>query len=569
MKRLFLFTTVLILMVFAIPNVVKAQNPFNPALIIEAKDTSGQCHDVLLGGLPAHANAYSHGNMLVNGAICDLYVYCWDSGPFLYPNYGFAVRQYIAGTPINSSTLPMYEDYRTPSTASPQGASASAASIDAVILEENGEPYILVCYYDYYMSHQYFIELYKWTGMGGLVLQVGPQPVSVSSGSAFDWINLDAYNLNNFMLTWCEGGKIYAKAGTMASGFNMGNTVRLDNSIYGIDAGLQTDVALTNVGGSSLATHFVYTNTNKKKLLVTTLPFNTIYTATPSAVMIPTLEDLRVTPGLFKVPRIDAPDNYPENDWSYVVADHRQGRDNIFTGLHHAGNSLHFNLNDGTFLPAPPIASSPNHTNDIPVIAYERSGNDLYYCWYYKSSTQPLSPSVKGYIGLKITNTGTQIGLNNKYWIVQDAAQHTSGQPAIALSTQNDASPELFLAFLQTENLVTLGYTGIKTVPWNHFPFRPNPSTGITHLDNNSAFYPAPNPFQETFKIISKDNYSDICSLVITDLTGREIIKLNGSLKYINQKLKAESPNLLPAIYFGAIRNNQGESMDFKIVKIK
>lgn len=520
--------------------------------------------------MPGNVTAYSYGGLNAGGSGggSDLYVYTWDADSLNYPCAGLAVREYAAGTPVNSGTAPVAED-NNPA----PFWNNTVQSTEAVILQDAANNiYILVAYYQ---NPRFAIDFYQWTG-GSLVHFSGPQNITVNGSVPFGRIHLDAINLDRFVITWEESGRIYAKAGTVTTGINIGNTVELDNSTIG-GAALQPDVALMNQVGGSLKAHFAYTNPNQNRLYVTTLDFNTLFSApppSPSPVLLsPVLADLQNTTGRYESPRIDAPDNLGSDDWSYVVAEHLPTSDIISAGVKAGASLQHFRLNDGSLgNPAIAVTVSGLRENNRPVVAYDNTGQNLYYCWHYKGAApyMPDPNSDRAYVGLKMTNTGILLG-GPLYWRAQANPTQTSSLYGIALSPQNDASPELFMAFLQNLPVTGDNYAiGVKTVAWSATQFRPGPLS-LTEMEGAIDLQAYPNPFYESFRLkVDKTNKEIYYKLLLSDPLWHRVLSLEGTIEALNRQLAGAMPLLPSGIYFLDISGQEDKSQKrLKVVKIK
>src|SRR5690606_39742481 len=91
----------------------------------------------------------------------------------------------------------------------------------------------------------------------------------------------------------------------------------------------------------------------------------------------------------------------------------------------------------------------------------------------------------------------------NQYCQIPDAPDNTNYSPAIGLSTQNDASPELFTAYTQWPNPVTpFYYFGLKTVDWSMTGgFRPEVPLTVVETNKDHLLYVFLNPFSTDFTI--------------------------------------------------------------------
>src|SRR5690606_36650709 len=343
-----------------------------------------------------HNSAYSYCNLNSK----NYYVYTWDGGNNLstpFPSSGMSFLAYNTGTSIGAGFAG--------SSVNPIGFPANdAVSIEAVFLQNSNHLFVACTYY-MPSTQRFMLNLFSWDG-ANLNQETGyPIALSVAAPSTFEWIRSDALDLNKFIITWSEGGRIYTKAGKIVNNeLDLGNTVQLKMVDMACN---QPDVALINVESEELVmAHYAYTSNNNAWLYLASLPFNDVYSALPSSILPITIEDFQTSTGDYLLPRIDAPDSYDKDDWSYVVEENISGiGSSIFVGVMNQSIGLiHRNLNDGTEVGYPTVDLSPlPNTNTKPVVAYAQNSTDIYYCWGYEGNN-PSPPGINNYalIGLKI-----------------------------------------------------------------------------------------------------------------------------------------------------------------------
>jgi hypothetical protein len=76
----------------------------------------------------------------------------------------------------------------------------------------------------------------------------------------------------------------------------------------------------------------------------------------------------------------------------------------------------------------------------------------------------------------------------------------------------------------------------------------------------------SPNPFTENIKISSTNNDA-VCNLIITDISGREILNTTSNIANLNTAITTANATLNSGIYFINIKNDSGILLNQKIVK--
>ncbi|MEN9522241.1 MAG: hypothetical protein RL065_618 [Bacteroidota bacterium] len=100
------------------------------------------------------------------------------------------------------------------------------------------------------------------------------------------------------------------------------------------------------------------------------------------------------------------------------------------------------------------------------------------------------------------------------------------------------------------------GSSGFRQATSNHIATTPS----MTRLNIS------PNPFTENIKITST-NIDAVCNLIITDISGRELLNTNGNNEQLNSALLICNAKLNAGIYFINIKNDSGILLNQKIVK--
>jgi len=506
-----------------------------------------------------NSSAYSYSNL--NNQ--DYYLYSWDGGSNLstpVPASGFAFLEYATGSGIG---LPPQ------SSVNPTGFPAGdAVSIEVVLLQSSTELLVLCTYYQV-STKRFMLNLFSWDGANLNQVTGYPINLSVAPPSNFEWIRLDALDLNKFIITWSEGGDIYTKAGKVGTNLTLGNTAQLAAQDMACN---QPDVALINAEEIELVmAHYVYTSGNDTKLYVAGIRFEDVYTSAPLAILANNIEDLQTANGSYRLPRIDAPDDFAKDDWSYVVEDYDPLTGSIiFAGVMNQSIGLdHYRLNDGSEpgYPTADLSAFPN-VNTKPVVAYAESGSDIYYGWGYEGNNPSIPASIDyTLLGIKIDNLGNfLVPVPNQvdYSLVPQQLDDASPQLSLALSGSNTHSSGLFIAF--TQSLAT-GYSmGIKSTSWSDAHFRPSP---VEILPNTVAdFSVYPNPFSTTIQLNSTRQVEPF-EIQLFDPLGRIILKSSGSLAEVNQTLFRYSNRLAAGHYFLQISKDEGVQLIFKLSKVQ
>lgn len=278
---------------------------------------------------------------------------------------------------------------------------------------------------------------------------------------------------------------------------------------------------------------------------------------------------------LYDVARIDAPDNelYSGHEaWSYVVTEHYGDQDLVFTGSYSESVGLvHGYLNDGSTVPCGNCDISGNPTmdpdiyNQRAVVAYSDNGTDRFYAWCLRRPGWLLPIlGVNGEATYVSVKTDAELNLlhtppaQDQYCRIPNEPDRTSFTPSIGLSTQNDASPELFTAYIQWEDqMSTTYYLGIKSVDWSTTTgFRPEAPVAILAADAPPTLQVYPNPFTTGFSMaLDGGAKGETYTLHIYDMLGRQMYSTEGTLTGINRLLKSQGENWPSGAYYLELRS--------------
>lgn len=537
---------------------------------------------------PANINAHSHGNLDINGVSSDLYVFTWDYGhPLLAVNRGFVVRQYNAGTPVESGTSPQYEAIRYQTNSH---LPSFTYSLEVGILRHDDSTFIALTYCsDIYNStsnsytRKYFLDIYYWNPLatGGPLIPIDDYhyELGITDDNSRYWIHQDVNNQNKIVIAWEQEDKIFTCAGEItSSGFQLSGAG--DISAPG---GLRKpDVAMMTESNGTTDLYYVATANDNTKLTVFAGDFNSLYN-TPSSFSV-TPNYSTAASGTYGLPRIDAPDNAQysgqENVWSCVVADHTGTNDYIFaatasnqTGIKQQilnNNSGLGNLNDIS------ATTNPNTIyNRRPTVAFSNENLNVFYAWIFRNSSWylPVNPLINSVSYLSVKTTLNFNLINNpasQYFIIpKNNYGYDNIVPAVGLSTQNDASPQLFTAFSMGTAEHYVPYFGLKTVDWNTVTgYKPGGNTtGITATLNADKTTVSPNPFHNGFQINLQEPSRQAYTLSLFNILGQKVYETKGDIEILNRGIKNVGNNLNTGTYFLQLKSENDKVFRKEIVK--
>jgi hypothetical protein len=458
----------------------------------------------------------------------------------------------------------------------------SASSVDAVILKYNDSIFIAVTYYDW-NSEKFMVDLYTWDTVGanhleqynGFGYPLDLTTYLPASTYPFGWIHIDGNALTKFVIAFDVDGEITCMAGDTDGplGLVPGNPMKFSNVPFTPYKSSRPDVAIFDYPVSNEVIVFLSCQShNFRQLALTTIAFDTLYAVGSLVpVFIPDVVHRINANGTFGLSRIDAPDHQNRRNCAVVVRDRDPvvGKDYIRTIINNHHIVSDFTLNDASTLTTLGDISGANSNQGSgePAVAYDDLGTSIYYCWPYRDDINQILGSDRSYVGLKLYDNGTLNGSSADYWVVQSGPGVTSSSPAIALSTQNTNSPELFMAFAQYDDNNLWEFCGNKTVSWTASAFRPNGSTGLVDFESHSISL-SPNPFNNSLRLELSNSTNEICQLYIYDLLGRLVFDYKGNLQTINNQLSSRLSKLPTGNYVAKV-NTADRFKTFNLVKVK
>lgn len=498
---------------------------------------------------PSNTNCHSYGNMLSNGNTYDLLVHSFDgvSGSTYTWGLGWTLHNQTSGTTVNGYiTNPI------------TGAQVIGTDV-AIVQENNGTIQFAVAFYR--QSVGFYVAYFN--------LNTGTNTVSLANTTLLmagtnnpTSIHIDVNERKDFVITFGLNNRVYACAGQVTTGPLpvLGNVVVVDNGGF---QNLYPDAALCNTP-QGLMTHFVYKNLTNNTIEEAVVPFGALLSG--AGVVPGTVENVVSGYGFYdNRPRIDCPDHAGSDQYSFVVATNQPQY--ILAGIKDvAGSNFVYPLNDGSL---PPTSFSLiNYKNWSPVVAYDVTTDLVHYAWVFSGiPMQPGWASNVGYAGVDVFNGNS--ATNPQYFQVETSGGDNIIYPsrAVALSGQNDESPEMYVTMTHKESTTLNDYINCKTVPWG--PGASYRTTGVATTTMNSLKATVfPNPSATGFKLAIENSGDKQLHASLTDVAGRRLFTTNGDLSAINDGLYNASQKLSAGVYFISL-SADGEKgfQQLKVVK--
>jgi hypothetical protein len=506
-----------------------------------------------------NTNCHSYGSLQFNsGDYYDVYVHTFDGQTGSIPPYTY-----------NWGVAWTLRNLTTPGTVNGYAANPipllDVTNMDVAIIQQNsGVVQFAVVYYRPSMG--YYVAFLNVNAVANTVALAAAPTLLMSSAGATNasGIHIDVNEAKNFVITFGMNFRVYACAGIVSGGTIP--TLGAVNDIIANGPSLMPDVALCNSVNAGLNAHFVYYNYSTTNIEESVVDFNTIYTATgPIAI---TTE--YVSSGLlgYTAPRIDCPDHSTEDVWSYVIMG-----ENVPAPIHQVmavikdpsvGGIYETSINDGSFPPnAMNITPDKNY---FPVVAYDADPNMVHFSWVLSGNIlTPFYGINTGYVGVTVRNGALR---NNLYWMMETIPMlNTKILRKVALSGQNDQSPDMYATMTHTNAAAGGDYINCKMVPWGNIGFKPTGinTPGITSVEANIS----PNPSAEGFRLnITNAQAGQQFTVQLTDISGRNIHTGSGNLATVKDALYKASLDVQPGIYFVnlAAEGMKGKR-SFKVVK--
>lgn len=456
-----------------------------------------------------------------------------------------------------------------------------AVSTDIAIIfgeqtDLTGPTYQIIVAYTNYSG--VFMDFYQCNVTGISLLQT----IQVSNLPG-NRVSVDAHKLYGFAMAWDIGdGAIHTQ-----NGYANGGVVTLgcENvlQVNGLPL-IMPDIAIGHPETTgALSLHYAAYTEDRQNVVEVTLPFDYVYNnCNPSIPVTPSVEDIMpisLAGGYFgDLPRIDCPDHYATDDWSYVAVEYASDwvTQTVYSKVRTARLAafsvgpwvMHDDVNDGS-MGNLDISSGPPYTYNAnrPGIAYDPSGNYINILWHY-----PLVHifSDHDYIGVRLRNVGALVDAD--YWIVDYNDKISPDAPALAISTQNDNSEEQFIVFAGSDPGVTHESIDYEFLPLMNWGFKPGEnSTAIKNKQAGSFTVDCyPNPFTDVIRLQTDSKHTnDLLQVVLTDMSGKVIANCSGKIDAVNSALAHISAGLSKGIFFLKVHSSQAkENTVIKITKI-
>ena len=418
----------------------------------------------------------------------------------------------------------------------------------------------------------YYYQLYHWAHPSSLI-PIG-SPVALSSCSFFDRISIDINGEGNkAALVWGHNNSaLYCKAFDFSGAtLNVGPTVLLTNKgnladvafrkdpttgteylHYGYFSYLnRTDCDVTYHNDEDLFLSdptFVHHYTSFGSIMSGTFSgFTTGFNSEPSN-LIGRVDDVNLI--------IDAPDQQAAPNWSYTWSE--KGDDKVYVRTYKDGISSSGDpswvANDGISTSGFPPLFTPGM---IPTIGY------------HPNSTQYLvgfAGGPNGYVGEQIRDLGSLVSARD-YLNLPSNNYPTSTYPLVSLS-KNNSGNFLYSVFGQEDrhgnfSLIHQGHPWSSSSTWRQTD--PNVLNNATETTEVSL---SPIPFDNdiTFNVANA-SATEHWTLNITDVLGKNLATIRGTVSQINTQLKQHVKNLQAGQYFVQSLSPVGVQKHFKAVK--
>ena len=542
--------------------------------------------------------------------LSDLSIHCWDGTGGAPCGVGYLNTAAGAGTPPPAALIYDQGFIAYPPTVRNLEASLmqDEMGFNMFVWGTNAAWFVIVSYYNSAGpgGPGHYVDVYKWrqplpNDLGGLVLQPG-YPLQLSTIKNYTRISQDAHNTYGFCITWENptpmppGNGINFVYGYMNPAF-AGPSISPPYLLPGTAGETSPDVAFTHNTGLNL--QFLYYRKVGANMRITesTTPFvlGPAWPVPPIAA--PVVNDVNLLPWPCPATnlktRIDATDHWSD-DWaySYILPPACGAVNNdIYVRYNNAGVKTTYNLTNGTMLPLTPMRcdmdpAGVSYLNDWPVCSFDQTTNWLNVEWYTQYQFPPAgapfyAPNIGGYVGLRMDNTGLVISPLDYLQVAEFATGSNtmaSFSPTIASSRQNDRTDYQFVAFA---NQNTAGkYMVIKDRLWAWPTFRgphsPNDfsslyggttaAQNVVTTENSITAYP--NPFVNKVSLdVSAGLLNEQLTVVVEDISGRVVDKIEAKGNMINASLSTVSSQLTSGMYLLKVQSASG---DFnKVLKIE
>jgi hypothetical protein len=242
---------------------------------------------------------------------------------------------------------------------------------------------------------------------------------------------------------------------------------------------------------------------------------------------------------------IDCPDHYTCDVWSMIYA---YDTSSLYAETKTPGGTFANTL----------LTNYLTTANRWPAVVYNNTGTAINFGWWSRRGG--------GYIATKLSNDGTTFftGTPSGTYKVID---YITGIPykKLSFSKQNDRTNRLFVQ----SGMGPYFDLRSKLANWTTTSFRPENPTNTDDLSiDDGRLEVAPNPFGQSFQLISDAPSSETFDVVVTDTQGKTVHTAKGNLADINRSFEIFGTQAASGMYFiSTLSSSKNYDRLIKIVK--
>jgi hypothetical protein len=247
---------------------------------------------------------------------------------------------------------------------------------------------------------------------------------------------------------------------------------------------------------------------------------------------------------------IDCPDHYTCDVWSMIYA---YDTSSLYAETKTPGGTFANTL----------LTNYLTTANRWPAVVYNNTGTAINFGWWSRRGG--------GYIATKLSNDGTTFftGTPSGTYKVID---YITGIPykKLSFSKQNDRTNRLFAVYPWVQSGMGPYFDlRSKLANWTTTSFRPENPTNTDDLSiDDGRLEVAPNPFGQSFQLISDAPSSETFDVVVTDTQGKTVHTAKGNLADINRSFEIFGTQAASGMYFiSTLSSSKNYDRLIKIVK--
>lgn len=478
----------------------------------------------ILNGRTEHSSCYRAGNMILSA---------WDE-----PSLGGQMMWQI----LNASNLPVCQGL--------QNYGSGVRDIEVGMLQGTGGTFVVfVAYHLAGTGHQ--LEQWLWNPSSCTFTSMGPA-ISLST-SSYGRISMDSHKFYGLTIVWDEYSVLksvvyLSTAGTITS--SIIHTVPTPNVKIS-----EPDVAFSHPNGG-LQMNYVYlelpasgASGSPVSARVRQADYWTEYGSAVVNMTAPLLDINPISGGSSHriICNIDAPDHNWDT-WAYAYTDDLL---EVSVRIFNGGASTVVMTNASLPGMSTPLNSDPN---TIPTLSYSPTGDEIMVGWH----TMFNYPN-ESYVAAQMMFDGSSLTSAPDFLEIPLFPILASGAPTLAFAKMNENTNSYLYAFFSELNGSGLYDMRHKSHNWgsagsfkkehahcddeDHLHELAN--TIVAH--NTARIYP--NPSTDFFSLSSTMPVAGHSHLVLTDLTGKQLLTVSGDWNYVNAQLRTLSQDLDAGTY--------------------